>query len=239
MNRNLEIMQMMDPEMAKFQEDLKERHKKADLAFQAVIDRWYKPLIIDLQSFGLDFEDIDILRQSGVDYSSAIPILLRHMQASTNRKFKESVVRALTFPWARPVVAIPLIVEFKKDPTTKGTRSSLRWAIGNALNVVVDDSVFDEVAELLLDRGYGKDREMIALAMRRMKNPRTGEILLSIIDDQTIAGHVIQALRTIGYTKARREIEPYTEHARTWWRNEAKKAIAKFDKIESRKLQND
>ena len=70
-------------------------------------------------------------------------MLLKWLALVTDASAKESVVRALSVPWARPIAAAPLIAEFQQiaDPT-----SGLKWTIGNALAVTADDSVLDAIA---------------------------------------------------------------------------------------------
>lgn len=58
---------------------------------------------------------------------------------------REGLVRALTVPAARPAAAPVLIEAFRRESDHSETR--LGWVIGNALSVVADDSVFDEIEE--------------------------------------------------------------------------------------------
>ena len=62
---------------------------------------------------------------------------------------KDSLVRALSVPWAKPQAIEPLIAEFRQvahsvDPTGMG----LRWTVGNALNVLFDDSASNPAVNL-------------------------------------------------------------------------------------------
>lgn len=109
----------------------------------------------------------------------------------------------------------------------------MKWAIGNALSVVADDTVYDDIVEIVADRSHAKSREMVAVALGNMKNPGAVDVLIGLLDDD-IAGHALLALRKLGAVRARPYVEPFLTHPRTWWRNEAKKAIAKFDKIEEK-----
>jgi hypothetical protein len=66
-------------------------------------------------------------------------------------------------PGAKPDAARPLIrlfIDLDDDP-----QSALRWAIGNALDVVADDQVSDDLIDLAADRRYGTARQMIVLAL--------------------------------------------------------------------------
>lgn len=216
-----------------YQRRIAERQRVASENTQKM-DELFAPTRQQLAAIGIFIDSISELLDSSQDLSDAVGILVEQIRIAEDQHFKELLVRSLTKPWARPAAARPLIREFKNDSLPLSEHSLLRWAIGNALDVVADDSIYDELAELLVDRRYGKDREMIALAMRNMTDLMACQALLSVIDDESISGHVIQALRTLGCTEARSAIEPFTMHEKTWWKNEAKKAIVEFDKIEAR-----
>ena len=92
------------------------------------------PVLRALQQHGLEVRSLDELRQSRVEYRGAIPILIHWLRKAKSPDVKESIVRTLTVPWAKPEAADPLIGEFLSAPDG----SSLKWAIGNALDVVAD-----------------------------------------------------------------------------------------------------
>jgi hypothetical protein len=127
-----------------------------------------KPLMLDLASAGFHVDSVADLFNRKIQYEKAIPILLSWLTRITDPAVKETVIRALTVPWARPTAAPLLIQEFRRaaDSSSEG----LRWAIANALSVVADDSVFSDVVELVRDCRSGKAREMLALALGNMKN---------------------------------------------------------------------
>jgi hypothetical protein len=100
-----------------------------------------------------------------LDYRAAIPVLLDWLPKITNRIVQETVVRVLSVPWAKPDAARPLIrlfIDLDDDP-----QPAPRWAIGNALEVVADDQVSDDLIDLAADRRYGTTRRMIVLAPRQ------------------------------------------------------------------------
>jgi hypothetical protein len=99
------------------------------------------PVLSELAAAGFDFSSIDDLKRSGMRYQMAIPILIKWLPLLQNRGLKESIVRALSVPWAKPAAALPLIAEFKNADWYGN--DSLKWAIGNGLSIVADDTVFD------------------------------------------------------------------------------------------------
>jgi hypothetical protein len=68
------------------------------------------------------------------------------------------------------------------------------WTIGGALEVLADDSSFDELAELARDRRYGMARQMIVLGLGRSKRPEAVEVLVGLVDDPEVEGQPVKAL---------------------------------------------
>lgn len=184
--------------------------------------------VFDTDEKVLQVERVEDLYRKPIDYRAAIPVLLKWLPLVSNLDVKETLVRALTVKWAKPVAARPLIEEFRKAPETE--ELGLKWAIGNALSEVVDASVFDDIVELVRDRRHGRAREMLAVALGNMKEPRAVDVLIELLDDEEVAGHALWALRKLAPPEARSAIERFVDHPETWVRNEARRALAKIDK---------
>ena len=82
------------------------------------------------------------------------------------------MAHALTVKWAWSAAAPLLVDECRRADDPSGT--GLRWAIGNTLAEVADDSVFADLVELAEDRRWGKAREMVVVALGNMRDPRAG-----------------------------------------------------------------
>ncbi|TAK33868.1 MAG: HEAT repeat domain-containing protein [Chloroflexota bacterium] len=186
------------------------------------------PVLAELAETGFPVETIGELYGTPLYYEPVIPILLRWLPRMENLRVKSDIVRALSVKWAKPIAAPVLIQEYRRVPTFPA--SDMRWTVGNALSVVADDSVFNEIVELVRDRQHGKAREMVALALANMKNPRAVDVLIELLDDEEVAGHALMALRKLAPPRARSYIERFVNHPTTWIRNEAKRALAKIDK---------
>jgi HEAT repeat protein len=104
----------------------------------------------------------------------------------------------------------------------------LKWAIGNALSVVADEAVFDDVAELVRDQRHGKAREMLAVALGNMSTPAAVAVLTELLQDDEVAGHAIIGLGNLRATAARGAIEGFLRHPKSWIRAEARKALKKI-----------
>ncbi|KAA0233481.1 MAG: HEAT repeat domain-containing protein [Actinobacteria bacterium] len=183
-------------------------------------------LLVELAEAGFPVASLTELRTSGLRYRAAVPVLLRWLPTVSDRQVKEDLVRALSVPWARPVAARPLIAEFDRvvDPTGTG----LRWAIGNALSVVSDDSVFDDLVRIVEDRVFGKARQMVVLGLGRSKRPEVVPVLIGLLGDEEVSGHAVKALGKLRAQDARPALERMVSDPRSWVRREAQKALAKL-----------
>ena len=105
----------------------------------------------------------------------------------------------------------------------------LRWAIGNALEVLWDDSRFDDLVSLARDTSFGKAREMVVLGLGRSKRPEAPDVLMKLLDDPVVSGHAVKALRKLKVPAARPGLERMLDDDRAWVRKEAQRALAALD----------
>lgn len=186
-------------------------------------------LLTELAEVGFPVGSLTDMRTSGLRYRAAVPVLLRWLPVVSDRQVKEDLVRALSVPWARPVAARPLIDEFEcVDERVDPAGTGLRWAIGNALSIVADDSVFDDLVRLVEDRTFGKARQMVVVGLGRSKRPEVVGVLIGLLDDDDVSGHAVKALAKLGVEEARPALERMVSDQRSWVRNEAKKALSRL-----------
>ena len=185
-------------------------------------------LLKDLAAAGFVVSSLHELRHKRVVYKAAIPALLRWLPKVTYTPLKDDIIRTLAVPWAKPDAVPVLLREFRtiSDPTGEG----LRWVVGNSLEALADDSVFDDMVELIKDKSYGRAREMLVLGLAKMKNPRAIKVLIGLLEDEEVVGHAVIALGKLRASEARSRIESLLNHPKAWIRKEAKKALAKIDK---------
>jgi len=158
------------------------------------------PVLADLAEAGYHVNSVEELYHRRLDYKSAIPILLKWLPLIENLDVKEAIVRALTVPWAKPIAAPALLAEFHKLLSEPDI--SIKWAIANALEVVADDNSYDEIVNLVRNPQSGSAREMLALALGKMKNPDAQNVLIELLEDDMVAGHAIMALGKLRSVKA-------------------------------------
>lgn len=180
------------------------------------------PVIAELADLGFDVSSISELPQRGTSYERALPALLKWLRAVSHPNVKEAIVRALSVPFAESA-APPLVAEFRRAAPNQ---AALKWAIGNALEVVADDAVFEDLVKLVQDKSHGKAREMLAVALGNMSNPRAVDVLMGLLNDDEVAGHAIMGLGKLKARAARTAIEGFLDHPKPWVRKEAKKALA-------------
>lgn len=186
------------------------------------------PILEDLALAGFQIEWVSDLYSKRLNYKDAIPILLRWLPRVENLDVKETIVRALSVPWAKPMAAPTLVAEFHKMENESNT--GIKWAIANALSVVADDNVFADIVDLVQDIQHGPARVMLALALGNMKTSSAQDVLIDLLEDDLVAGQAIIALGKLKSQKAYSKIERFSSHPKAWIRKEAKKALARIEK---------
>lgn len=165
-----------------------------------------------------------------IAYPAAIPVLLDWLEhldervpAESRDNTHEGLVRALTVSAARPAAAAALIRQFREveDPSGVG----LRWVIGNALEVVADDSVFDDLEAIVCDAAFGRARQMVVLGLGRSQHRRAVPVLIDLLNDPDVAAHAAIALRKLRAVGARSALEEHLADPQPLVRREVKKAL--------------
>lgn len=190
------------------------------------------PVVEELVAAGFHVSSIADLRYRRLRYEAAVPILAAWLPRVQDAGVKEEIVQCLAVGFARPQAARPLLDEFRRveDRSSMG----LRWAIGNALDVVADDSVGDEMIDVALDRRYGKSREMLVVALGHLSGPRVVAALVQLLDDEDVCGHALIALGRLAPRVATVHVEPFLMHPTAWVRREARKTLEAIHRAEAR-----
>jgi len=176
-------------------------------------------LIRDLEEVGIHTSSIWDLVNGPNNYKSALPILIRHMESAENIRLKEGIVRALGVK-GFDSASQHLIKEFKKSDD-----ELYKWAIANSLEIIVPKEHVDELISIMSDQKYGRSRQMIALALGRIGDKKSVSVLIESLDDDSVAGHAVEALGMIGDNSVIESIRPLTKHKIKWIKNAANKAI--------------
>lgn len=186
------------------------------------------PILAELAQAGFVVDWIADLFNKKLNYQRAIPILLKWLPQAGTYDVKEDIVRALSVRWAKPVAARALVEEFRRAPDYE---DSFKWAIGNALEVVADDSVAQDIIDLATDERHGTSRQMLAMALGKLKAPRAAEAAVQLLDDDQVCGHALTAVRKLKASQARPAVERLLQHPKTWIRRQAKSTLFVFDRM--------
>ena len=190
-----------------------------------------------LASIGVSIGSVfDLLSMHGVLDKKAIRLLLDLLPEISDQRTKEGIVRALTTIDARGTGVIAVLIGelHKLGPHFEPSSQSLGWALGNAISVISrlrDQSNFKELVELVEDRRLGTARQMLTEAIAKTRHPDAATTLLNCLADEQLTGHAIFALGQLRAVEAQGAIEPYLNHKNKWFRKEARRALAKIDKV--------
>jgi HEAT repeat protein len=183
------------------------------------------PVCADLRNAGFEFNTLDELRRSGKQYRAAIPILLSWLPKVEALDVKESIVRTLSVPWARGIATKPVLEEFFKAPKEA---MAFRWVVGNAMEVIADSSVTDEILSIVGDASNGMARQMFVLALGKLQDPRAIPLLIGLLMDEEVAGHAAEALGNLKAVEAKAALEATQKHPKAWVRKAASTALSKI-----------
>lgn len=176
----------------------------------------------ELRTVGFDVQSVGELRKRR-SYKKAVPVLARWLPRLADKAVKEDVIRTLSVPWARDAVPV-LLKEYRDALEGDPAGTGLRWAVANGLEVLATDEVFDDVVELL-HLGPGASRQMLVLALAKMTRPEAVEVLVNLLDDEEVSGHVVSALAKLGAAVPREKVEPFLKHKADWVRKDARKLL--------------
>jgi hypothetical protein len=169
--------------------------------------------------------DVWELVESEEPYPGAVPFLLEalHGSAPDDVHFREGVVRALSIKQARPHAAAALVHEMRRQQ--EHDEIYVLWAFGNALSIVADEDVYDDIVALARDRSLGRAREMLMEALGRMDDPGATQVLLEFVDDDDVDAQALVALAR--RADAPREVfERFADDEREWVRRAARRRLA-------------
>ena len=121
------------------------------------------------------------LVNSKESYSAAIPILLKHLRRPYHPVIRDGIARALTVPETRGATAREILEtlkrEEKKEQTDGLPRGDVRWALANALTIVGDESMAEEIKSLIADSNYADVYNRLTDALKhceRLAKHRSG-----------------------------------------------------------------
>ncbi|QCK15571.1 HEAT repeat domain-containing protein [Mangrovivirga cuniculi] len=79
------------------------------------------------------------------------------------------------------------------------------WTVGNALNIIDDKSVYNDILKICRNKDIGMARQMLMSTLRKINTEESFNILIESLQDESIRGHAIEELGKWGDIRA---IEP-------------------------------
>jgi HEAT repeat protein len=198
-------------------------------------------LLARLADVGYPVGALHELAQSGLRYTKAVPVLVEALGQGLEEDLDdwstlvqlEWLARALSVPWAKKLGLDPLIRAFRQIPLSEPEAKSsyVRWAVGNALDVVWDDSRYEDLVSLISDRRYGWARRMVVRGARKSRRPEVVDLLLGLLDDPEVSGYATEALSRMRDPKARPGLERMVGDKEAWVRKYAARGLERLDKL--------
>lgn len=162
-----------------------EERKRAELRGhrRRFLDQAQRDLLADLNAAGEPVSEISELVNTARPYPAAIPVLVAHLDRNYPPIITEMILRSLAVREARG--AWPRLKQiFLTEPAQD--IGGLKWAAAVALAGAADESVLDEVMDMLLNPELGFDRAAFLPVLKRLKTPQTAELLETLMNDPVI-----------------------------------------------------
>lgn len=182
-----------------------------------------------LKKVGVEVKSVYDLVNSTRNYSEAIPVLIEYVQKVQTPQILEGVVRALTVKEARGIASKPLIKFFEEYETMGDSAKELtKWTIGNALEVISDQTILEDLIRLAKDKKHGMSRDMLPRAIGKLKPENLENHMIDFLEDEDLVKSAIYVLGRMKSQKAVNKISTYLKHEKSGIREEAEKALAKI-----------
>lgn len=104
------------------------------------------------------------------------------------------------------------------------------WNYGDLLYKIKNYQYLLQYIELIQDKSYGSDRQMIVLLVGKSKKEEVIPILKELLNDPDVYGHALEALTNFSGEDIETIMMQYTDYKVTWVRNTAKKYLKKKGK---------
>jgi HEAT repeat protein len=181
----------------------------------------------ELAKVGVSINSVYDLVNTNQPYPSAVPVLLNLLKVGIEDVgTREGVIRALAVKEAVGKASSILLAEYDKVPRSQ---MMLRWAIGNTIYTTITEADVESIVPIVMDKENGISRQMFVAALGKVKSAKAEDVLITLLDDDDVASHSLEALGRIKSSKAKDKIAALTTHPRALIRREALKALKKIE----------
>jgi hypothetical protein len=154
---------------------------------------------------GMEDHPVNHIVNAGIHSAPYAGILIRYLDSAMDDGEMNMVVRSLTQKGITG--ATDRLLRFFGDEA-KDHDLYLLWAVGNALHTMAPRDHLQEIIAICRNRALGFSRGQLIIHLSRFK--KTEEVfqtLLSLLDDESIRGQVLEALWRYGDVRAIAAIE--------------------------------
>ena len=156
-------------------------------------------------------------------YRALLPYILEYLPKDDDSEWHFTFAKLLATPLAGEEGAQALVQSFFQSQSPHS-----KWESGSFLEKNPHPSVASDLIKILENREYGRDRERVAVALAKTRDPRAFDVLSKLVDDPDLTGHVIEAFGIIGDPRAVPLIEPHLSHKMPWIRKMAAKVLKRL-----------
>jgi HEAT repeat protein len=191
-------------------------------------------VVAELRRKGFDVSSVWDLVHTTDDYTDAVPLLVRMLSRTADYDVKEGIVRALSPKTFRAAAFQPFVATLEDlfdDMTSRA--DTLKWAIGNALSVQATKDDGETLTNLLDRAEAGGARQMIALAIGRIKHRASIPVLIRLLQDPRVAAQAASALGKMNAHEARDALLQLAYNSKGLAKKEAEKALARIGRDKS------
>ena len=186
------------------------------------------PLFQELAAAGIGVASFREIANRGVRAAAAVPVLLRWLHATPPGSLKTAIHSCLSkLPPSADTVQ-GLIKEF--TALEGAGAEGIKWQIGATIAEHASLVAYEDFAALAEDPRHGSARQMLVLALGKMKNPAAIELLIRLLSDDEIAGHAVCALATLAPPSAAPDLKKFTRDPRPWVSKAAIQALSRIGK---------
>lgn len=125
-------------------------------------------MLADLRRVGYRLTSVYDFVNSADSYPEAIPVLLDHLRRPYSNRIKEGIARALSVREARGIAG-PVMVDVLRQSNDNDL--SCRWALANALTIVADRSVREDIKALIANETSDDVRNRLTRALKTAAKP--------------------------------------------------------------------
>ena len=225
--------QVMKNNPAFLKKFIEDRKKEDEKYFKEHPDSLIIPFLNELRELGFEFEHAP--EGSGLEtkYKKVIiPIVLKYYaEAKRLKKENERLYFMGYFHCKGADYIVPMLLEDYRFPETT---QQILWAISDCLYTIRAMKYVDEYIELVSDKHYGINRQMIILLLGERKVEKAIPVLISLLDDEDVRLHAISALGCFKREEFRPYFERYSGERKAGYGKYARQAIKKLDNLKSK-----